>query len=81
MNSQGKLLIKADLNKAVKEFMGFRHELPTALFRQTESGKYRVYWLVSRQKPSVEADYSFDEERFGITLEGHIIWGFHSGCS
>jgi len=40
-----------------------------------------VILLVDRQKPSVEANYSFDEERIGITKDGTIIWGFDSGCS
>ncbi|HJX50982.1 MAG TPA: hypothetical protein VJ438_05975 [Candidatus Nanoarchaeia archaeon] len=38
-------------------------------------------FLLSRQKPSIEQDYSFDEERIGITNKGKIIWGFDSGCS
>ena len=81
MNSQAKLLIKANLNNAMKEFTENRHRFPMALFRETEHRKHRVYWLISRQKPSVEQDYTFDEERFGVTLEGNIIWGFDSGCS
>lgn len=40
-----------------------------------------VVLLVDRQKPSVEADYSFNEERIGVTKSGKIIWGFDSGCS
>ena len=40
-----------------------------------------VFLLIDRQKPSVEADYSFDEERFGVTSTGKILWGFDSGCS
>ena len=40
-----------------------------------------VVLLLDRQKPSVIADYSFDEERIGITREGKVVWGFDSGCS
>lgn len=40
-----------------------------------------VVLLLDRQKPSVQRDYSFDEERVGITRTGKIIWGFDSGCS
>jgi len=46
----------------------------------TFKGK-KVYWLLDRQKPSVEPDYSFDEERLGIREDGEIIFGFDSGCS
>jgi hypothetical protein len=75
------LLISAKLNNAMKRFLDARKSLPVALFRPTEGGKYRVYWLINRQRPSVEPSYDFDEERFGVTLCGEIIWGFHSGCS
>lgn len=40
-----------------------------------------VILLIDRQKPSVQRDYSFDEERIAITKMGKIIWGFDSGCS
>jgi hypothetical protein len=36
---------------------------------------------MDRQRPSVEQSYDFDEERFGVTKQGNIIWGFDSGCS
>ncbi len=42
---------------------------------------YRCIWFIDGQKPSVEACYNFDEERFGVTRDGKIIWGFDSGCS
>lgn len=40
-----------------------------------------VILLVDRQKPSVERDYNFDEERIGVNRKGKVIWGFDSGCS
>lgn len=49
-------------------------------WQKTRDGK-NVLWFMDRQKPSVVPDYSFDEERFGVTYEGQIIWGFDSGCS
>lgn len=57
------------------------HKIPDEFFVQTDGGYSRVIWFMDRQKPSVEADYNFDMERFGITKEGQIIWGFDSGCS
>lgn len=51
------------------------------IWKKTDGGMYEVHWFLDRQKPSVEADYSFDEERFGITKDGQLIWGFDSGCS
>lgn len=41
----------------------------------------KVIVLLDRQKPSVEADYSFDEERITVNQKGQVIWGFDSGCS
>lgn len=55
--------------------------LPETLFEETDGKKYKVLWLLDRQKPSVEVSWDFDEERFGITKNGEIIWGFDSGCS
>jgi hypothetical protein len=40
-----------------------------------------VILLISRQKPSVEPSYDFDEERIGLTRTGKVVWGFDSGCS
>lgn len=40
-----------------------------------------VVLLINRQKPSVSASYSFDEERLGVNRYGEIVWGFDSGCS
>lgn len=42
---------------------------------------HEVILLVDRQKPSVEADYSFNEERISVSRTGKIVWGFDSGCS
>lgn len=56
-------------------------KIPEKFWQETDGGMYKVVWLLDRQKPSVEADYSFDEERLGITNDGRIIWGFDSGCS
>jgi len=69
------------LKTKVAELIDKREQVPDE-FWQTATGKQRwVLWFLDRQKPSVEANYSFDEERFGITREGNIIWGFDSGCS
>jgi hypothetical protein len=40
-----------------------------------------VVLLLDRQKPSVQPNYDFDEERIGINKYGQVIWGFDSGCS
>lgn len=40
-----------------------------------------VVLVLDRQKPSIEFNYDFDEERIGITQKGTIVWGFDSGCS
>jgi hypothetical protein len=40
-----------------------------------------VVLLLDRQKPSVQADWDFDEERISINRKGQVIWGFDSGCS
>lgn len=56
-------------------------KIPESYWTQTDGGMYEVVWFMDRQKPSVERDWNFDEERFGVTRDGKIIWGFDSGCS
>ena len=56
-------------------------KIPTEYWEETNSKKYKVVWLLNRQKPSVEQCWNFDEERLGITSDGKIIWAFDSGCS
>jgi hypothetical protein len=65
----------------IEQLLGGLSGLPDGLFIKTDGGKYRVLWLLDRQKPSVESNYDFDEERLGLTKDGKIIWGFDSGCS
>ena len=68
---------KSHLKKLMKDIA----LIPDEFFVRTNGGKYNVVWFLDRQKPSVEANYSFDEERFGMTKDGRMIWGFDSGCS
>lgn len=68
-------------NKEIEELLANLDRIPDEFFVRTDGGKYRALWIMSRQKPSVEANYTFDEERFGITNDGRVIWGFDSGCS
>lgn len=42
---------------------------------------HKIVWILDRQKPSIEINWDFDEERLGITSEGKIVYGFDSGCS
>ncbi len=69
------------MKEKIEELLGKIDKIPKELWRETAGGMYKVIWLLDRQKPSVEADYSFDEERLGITSDGRVIWGFDSGCS
>lgn len=69
------------MKEKIKELLQNLYKIPPKYWSETAGGKYKVVWLLDRQKPSVEADYSFDEERLGITSDGRIIWGFDSGCS
>lgn len=70
-------MLKTKLAKLIKNIK----KIPQEFFAQTAEERYRVIWFINRQKPSVEQSYDFDEERFGITTKGEIIYGFHSGCS
>ena len=68
--------------KKIKYLVTHYQKIPISVWEITETNEDRkVVWILNRQKPSVGQDYSFDEERLGITHEGKIIYGFDSGCS
>ena len=74
-------MLKIELSKAIGKVTRNLDKIPNEFFVRTDGNKYQVLWLMDRQRPSVEQSYDFDEERFGITNDGKIIWGFDSGCS
>jgi hypothetical protein len=53
----------------------------SSIVKDLKLEEHIVVLLLDEQRPSVQADYSFDEERVGVTRTGKIIWGFDSGCS
>lgn len=73
--------MKTQLEKGIAKLVKNLNKIPDEFWTRAEPSEYLAIWFMSRQRPSVEQDYSFDEERFGITKEGSIIWGFSSGCS
>lgn len=72
---------KTELREKLTRLVEQRGQIPDEFWVRTPADKFRAIWFVDRQKPSVEACYSFDEERFGLTIDGSLIWGFDSGCS
>ena len=72
-------VIKFD--KEIKALIKARKYIPDEFWVRTEKQDYEVLWFMSRKRPSVHASYDFDEERFGMTRGGQVIWGFDSGCS
>lgn len=66
---------KEEIEKLIEN----RHKIPDEFWVRAKDN--RAIWFMDRQKPSVTESYSFDEERFGLTKDGKIIWGFDSGCS
>lgn len=72
---------KIKFSKEIKKLIKKRNLIPDEFWVWTEKRDHQVIWFMDRQKPSVEASYDFDMERFGITRDGRIIWGFDSGCS
>lgn len=74
-------MLEIKFKKEIEELINNRHKIPDEFWVKTDGGAYSVIWFMDRQKPSVEQCYDFDEERFGLTKDGNIIWGFDSGCS
>lgn len=71
------LINQADLEKLIEN----RHKIPDEFWVTTSGAKYQALWFINGQKPSVSQSYDFDEERFGVTKDGQLIWGYDSGCS
>jgi len=67
--------------KEIEQLIEKRDKIPDEFWIKTGGGRYEAIWFMDRQKPSVQQCYDFDEERFGLTKDGKIIWGFDSGCS
>ncbi len=74
-------MLEIKFKNEIKKLIENRHKVPDEFWVKTDGGTYEVIWFMDRQKPSVEQSYDFDEERFGITRDGQVIWGFDSGCS
>lgn len=72
---------KLKFEKEITDLINKRHDIPDEFWINTDDRKYQVIWFIDRQRPSVSASYDFDVERFGLTRDGKIIWGFDSGCS
>ncbi len=74
-------MLETNFKTKIQTLIANRDKVPDEFWVRTDGGKYEVIWFMDRQKPSVHASYDFDEERFGLTKTGQIIWGFDSGCS
>lgn len=70
------------MRELVVHFSGIKEkEIEIEDLKNCYNANYEVFWLLDRQKPSIEDDYDFDEERLGVTECGKVIVGFDSGCS
>lgn len=56
-----------------------KDKIPEDFWIKSQAG-HEVIWLLSREDGTA-GSYETSQERFGITKEGKIIWGFSSGCS
>lgn len=74
-------MLEIKFKKEIERLIENRDKIPGEFWVRTDGQKYEVIWFMDRQKPSIERSYDFDEERFGLTKDGKIIWGFDSGCS
>lgn len=54
-------------------------KIPDEFFVKAENDE-RVIWFLDREDGTAES-YETSQERFGMTKNGDVIWGFSSGCS
>ena len=74
-------MLKTKFKNAFKRLKQNLHKIPDAFWVRTAGNQHEVIWFLDRQSPSIEQSYDFEEERFGMTRDGQLIWGFDSGCS
>ncbi len=74
-------MLETKLKESVEKLIENRHKIPDEFWVRTDGRMYETIWFMDRQKPSIEQSYDFHEERFGLTRDGKIIYGFDSGCS
>lgn len=77
---------KAEIQKLIKNVgkipeQYWQNRYSDYYYGNNEKKEDNVVWFMDRQKPSVSQSYDFDVERFGLTRDGKVIWGFDSGCS
>lgn len=69
------------LNEKIGKLIKILHKIGKSEW-ETTVNDYRVIWLLDQEDGTVpEDEYDTSQERFGITREGSILWGFSSGCS
>lgn len=70
---------KISWEEKIVRFIDNVAKIPEDFWIQSEKGN-EVVWLMSREDGTA-GSYETSQERFGITKEGKVIWGFSSGCS
>lgn len=69
----------SEINKKLVELVEKRDRIPDEFWIKSENG-HDVIWVLD-QEDGTAGSYETSQERFGITRNGDIIWGFSSGCS
>lgn len=72
-------MLKTDFRKNLQKIIRERNKIPEDFWRKAENGEF-VLWFLSREDGTA-GSYETSQERFGITKNGKIIYGFTSGCS
>lgn len=68
-----------NINKVPEDF--FTQRVGSSWRNDSDEAEPRdTLWLLSREDGTA-GSYETSQERFGITKDGKIIWGFSSGCS
>lgn len=68
-----------ELFNELEMFISRKDRIPDEFWIKAENDK-DVIWLLDREDGTA-GSYETSQERFGVTKDGDIIWGFTSGCS
>lgn len=68
-----------EVDSKIKFLIKNREKIPENFWTKNEAGNM-VVWFLDREDGTA-GDYETSQERFGITFDGQVVWGYSSGCS
>lgn len=68
------------IEQKIRRVYRLRNRIPDEFWVRSELTGRSIIWFLD-QEDGTAGDYETSQERFGLSRDGEIIWGFSSGCS